>query len=320
MRAVTVLVTLGLVALGLVALGLVAGCGHTVREVVRDGIDEVHKDDNLKKLTGAAHDLASAVTTGLIDGLPPDQVPSRLAPLIDNLVRVTLRAAAAGLDAELSPAVARAVRSSVDAALASILSDRTQHDLVELESTVIAAAMRGLSRGIRDELGPSIAGQLEKSLGPALQRAVLDRLGPSIAAALDANLQPLHDAAASAGAGLVDGINAKAQPALDEALAKIRAELGTAKQDVYSIFELVLFVVLALAVGVLLVIAVLRHRAAVNATDALQLVTSQIGQMRQEPSVQALAGKIKHAGDGTRAGTYLSAHLRAHPASKISAR
>src|ERR1041385_3930802 len=114
MRAVLVVRSVPIVVCAwLVGVGLAIGCGHTVRDVVREGIDEANKPANLKKLTNAVHDLASALTSGLADGAPTGKLSNQFAPLIDNLVRTTLHAAADGLDADLSPAVARAVRASV---------------------------------------------------------------------------------------------------------------------------------------------------------------------------------------------------------------
>src|ERR1043165_437971 len=239
MRAVLVVRNVQImVCSSLLALGIVSGCGHTVREIVQDGIDEANKPANLKKLTNAVHDLASALTSGLSDGAPAGKLTNQFAPLIDNLVRTTLHAAAEGLDTDLSPAVASAVRASVDAALAPLLADSTRHGIEDLENTLIAAAMQGLTRGIRDQIGPAIADTLDKSLGPALHRAIQGHLGPAIAEALTHDLKPaLVDAArqtaTAVGEGLVDGARGRAEPALDQLLAKLRAELGAAQQGVY---------------------------------------------------------------------------------------
>src|SRR5882757_8434495 len=181
MRAVVVMRTVSIAVLcaGLLVLG--AGCGLTVREAVRDGLDEATRPDNIKKVTSSAHDLASALVAGALDGGPTEKLTSQFAPLVENLVRTTLHAAAAGLNTDLSPAVARAVHASLDAALASLLGEPTRRSLDDLEDALISAAMTGLTRGIRDQIGPAIADTFDKTLGPALQRTIQDHLGPALA-------------------------------------------------------------------------------------------------------------------------------------------
>jgi len=131
-------------------------------------------------------------------------------------------------------------------------------------------------------------------------------------------VETARQTAAAAGAGAFDGVRTRAEPVLERLADRLRAELAQAKQDAHSVIEMILIAALAIAAGVLGVVAWLRHRAAVGAGDALQLVTSQIGQARDERDVLRLAGRIRAAGQNTRGGEYLSRHLRTHPAIKIS--
>lgn len=301
----------------------VAGCGATVREAVRDGIDEAAKPDNLKKVTRSAHDLASALVAGAIDGgSGAGKLGPVLAPLVDELVRTTMRAAAAGLDTDLSPAVARAVRASLDTALDRLLDAPTRQSLEDTESALISAAMAGLGRGIREQIGPALADTLDKTLGPALERAIRDHLGPALADMLTHDLKPalvvtMRETATAAGEGAFDGVSARARPLIAELEQQLHDDLGQVKRDAHTAFEAVTIAVLAALAGVLAIVALLRHRAAIAARDALHLVAAQIKQASAAPEVQTLVDHISAAGQNTRGGDYLSRHLRAHPAIRV---
>ncbi|HEX4418360.1 MAG TPA: hypothetical protein VH165_10700 [Kofleriaceae bacterium] len=305
-------------------LVLGAGCGATVREAVRDGIDEAAKPENLKKVTSSAHDLAAALVTGALDGgTSASKLPPVLAPLVEDLVRATMRAAAIGLDTDLSPAVERAIRASLDTALDRLLGKSTRRSIEDTENAMISAAMTGLSRGIRDQIGPALADTLDKTLGPALQRAIQDHLGPAIAETLTHDLKPAlvattRETATAAGEGLFDGMSARARPVIDQIESQLRDDLGQAKQGAHTALEVVVIAVLAAIAGVLAVVALLRHRAAVAARDALHLVATQIKQASGSPDVQRLVDHISAAGQNTRGGDYLSRHLRGHPAIRVS--
>lgn len=306
----------------LVTVGLIGACGPTVREIVREGLDEQTKRENWEKLRVPARGLAGEVASGVFDAGTSSQLASRLDASIAQFVGSFLHAASQGLDMEVSPAIARAVRATVDTAFAALLSDGTMRRAEDITDALTAAAMTGLVRGIREQLAPAIAGALESTLGPALQHVIENNLGPAMAATLQNDLTPaLVDAvrrtSTAAGEGFVDGVRNRAEPLVGRGFDRFQVAIDGAEQGTQSILRLVLVTVLAGVTGILVVTLWLRHRAANSGRDALHLVTSEIGRMRTDPSIMELARRIKLAGEGTEAGAFLANHLRAHPSIKL---
>lgn len=318
-------------ALVIAALGL-AGCGPTVREVVRTGIDESSQKANWDKLRAPARELAGEVTRGVLDAGASAELGAKLGDKldasVDRFVRTFLRVASEELDTELSPAAARAVRASVDAAMAGILSDGTKRGVEDIANRLTAAAMVALARGLRDQLAPAVASALDNTLGPAMQRMIENHLGPALAATLKRDLAPalaelgsgLTDAtrrtATAAAEGFVDGIRNRIGPRVDEEIDRLHAVIDKANQDAHSTLRFVGIAVLGAISGLLALALWLRHRTAVAARDALDLVTREIGRTPSEP-ILALAQRIKAAGEGSRAGAFLAEHLRARPSFKL---
>jgi uncharacterized protein YidB (DUF937 family) len=306
----------------LIAAACLGSCAPAVREIVRDSLDESTREANWKKLRAPVRALAGEAAQGIIEAGTSSDVGPKLDAAADRFVRTVLHAASEELDAEISPAMARAVRASVDAALAAIASDGTIRRAEDIADALTAAAMAALARGIRDQVGPAIASALDQSLGPAMQRVIQNDVGPAVAATLQKDLTPAlvdatRRASTAAAEGFVDGVRNRAEPLVDQELARIRKALDGAEQDAHSIARSVVIAVLGSLVGVLAIALWLRHRTAVAARAALHLVTREIGELRTEGAIQELGRRIKTAGEGSAAGTFLAAHLRAHPSSKF---
>jgi hypothetical protein len=332
----------------LVAIVFLGACAGTtrgvVREVVQDSIDEGAKARNWDKLRAPIHDLAGEVAKGVIDGVPIDPAA------VERFVRTVLHAASQGLETDVSPAMAHAVRATVDEVLAAILSDGTKRGVAEITNALTAAAMAGLARGFREQMAPAIANALDTQLGPAMQRLIEKNLGPAFAATLQRDLGPAFAAtlrdnlgpafAATLRDNLGPAFAATLRNDLGPAFAnaaqrtstavgagfvegtkplvdRVQSMIDRADQDAHSILRIVLVVILAIVTGVLAVLLWFRHRAANTGRDALQLVTSEIGRMSAEPVIVELARRIKAAGEGCKAGAFLADHLHAHPSSKV---
>jgi hypothetical protein len=300
-----------------------AACAPAVREVVRDGMDESTRRGNWDKLRTPARELAGEVTRGVLDAGASSQLVAQLDASIDRFVRTVLHAASQELDGEVSPAMSRAVRAAVDAALAAILDDGTIRRVENIADALTAAALAGFARGIRDQVGPAMASALDRSLGPAMQRAIENNVGPAVAATLRKDLTPaLADAArcasAAAGEGFAAGAGKAIENGIEPLLGRAQQVLDRADQDSHAIARSVLVATLGMIAGVLAIGLWLRHRTAVAARAALQLVTREIGEMRTAPAVQELGRRIKTAGEGSTAGAFLADHLRAHPSSKFT--
>jgi hypothetical protein len=306
----------------LVVVGFISACGPTVREIVREGVDEQTRPANWEKLRVPVRELAGEVANGVIEAGTSSRRASSLDASIDRFVRTILHAASEDLDAEVSPAMARAVRASVDAALAAILSDGTMRRVEDITEVLTAAAMAGLARGIRDQIGPAIASALETSLGPAMQHVIQHNLGPAMAATLQNDLTPalvdaMRRSSTAAGEGFLDGVRTRAEPVVDRELERLQRVIDGAEQDAHSFLRFVPVAILASVAGMFAVGMWLRHRAARAGRDALHLVTREIGRMSREPAIVELAQRIKITGEGTAAGAFLADHLRAHPSIKL---
>jgi len=317
----------------LTAMVLLAGCGGTTRTIVRDSIDEGTQRANWDKLRAPIRELAGEVANGVIAAGTSAELAPGLDAAVDRFVRTVLRAASQGLDADVTPALARTLRATIDEAIAAILSDTTAHRASDIIDAVTAAAMAGLARGLRDQIGPAIASALDANLGPAMQRVIEHNLGPAIARTLEHDLGPAfartldttipalaraaQATAAAAGEGFVEGVNRSAGPLVDHQLGRLQQALDRAEQDAHSLLRFLPVAILAIVSGALSVLLWWRHRVATTGRDALHLVASEIGRMSAEPTIHELARRIKTAGEGRKAGAFLADHLRAHPSIKV---
>jgi hypothetical protein len=114
----------------------------------------------------AVHDLASALVLGVFDGA---------------------RTGSAGMGRELdvTPAVAGLSYRVVDSALDAALSDEHIARIETLGEGSTHAAVRGLARGVEQDLGPALAASLERDLGPALAIVIERDVLPALARGLD---------------------------------------------------------------------------------------------------------------------------------------
>jgi hypothetical protein len=306
----------------MIGVALATGCGHAISEAVHDSIDEGTKRTNWEKLRVPLHDLAGEIARAVIEAVPQSQLAAQLDPIVDRTVHTILHALSDELDREASPAIARTVRASIDAALASLLSDGTVRRVEEISDVIFTAAMTGLARGIRQQIAPALANALDSSLGPAMQRAIQNNLGPAMAATLDHDFTPVlvkisRQTAAAAGEGLAEGVRSRAEPMIDHTVVRIQAALDRAEQDAHSIFAPVVVAILAGLAGVLAVVLWLRHRAALAGRDAVHLMASELGRLAPEPAILELARRIKVSGEGTAGGQFLAKLLRSHPSIKV---
>ncbi len=156
---------------------------------------------NSPEMRLAMHDLASALVTGIVDGL---QSASGY-----NSARMS-RSIATGLDRRLTPALGRLTQHVTDSALTAAM---TEEQIVRMEGVaerVGGAAMRGIARGLDEELGPAVARTLERDLGPALAIVIERDLLPAIGRSLSTDdlLATVADTSRAAATGIVEGAGA----------------------------------------------------------------------------------------------------------------
>lgn len=316
-----------LLVVAVVALG--GACAPSLREVVRDTVDEHTRPENLRKLRVLARVLAAEITKGVEDGALSPESRQDIERAIDEYVRRFLAAVAAETGKDLSPAIADTVRASVRAAVDEILNDRTVRRAEEVMDRLSAAAFSDLSRGmesmvtdLRSAIGSAMADVLKTDLGPAM-RDVLDKeIGPALAAMIDRDFVPVIEngtrrASTAAAEGFMDGLTRRLDPLLDRVQTRIDATASNARQSARSIAELLVVAALAFVATCFGFALVLIARRAKSRHEALHLVVREISSMSQAPAIQRLAERIHRAGEGNRGGDYLESHLRRHPELRV---
>lgn len=196
------------------------------RGVVQEGLETLDQAANRARLgrvlnstemREAVHDLTEAFILGVVDGA----VAARRDPDRQGDVGEAVRE---GIDKHLTPAMTRMVGRMVDSALDASLADEHLIRAEMLSERATYGAVRGLARGIEDELGPALATTLKTEVGPALAQVMEHDILPAIGRGLDtpemqqvvANLTRSFATEFVGGAG--DAIDVKAES--NEALGK----------------------------------------------------------------------------------------------------
>jgi uncharacterized phage infection (PIP) family protein YhgE len=197
------------------------------------------------------HSVAASVDDALAKAIPLlDRADSRVATVNDRLVAVSTAAATLGTGANVPPAIAQRVSSTVAAVSEDYLSLRTGY--ADARARVVSAADRLQTL---DAIVPFIT--IPQGPGDALQ-ALDDRvqaLDDRITTILQAT--PGLDAAAATGAA-VAGRVAEAQSTLADVQARltnVEARLQQTRADIASAADTVSTVITLLALALLLVLA-----------------------------------------------------------------
>jgi hypothetical protein len=96
----------------------------------------------------------------------------------------------ARIDRRITPGAARMTRSVVDTALTEALADEHIDKVEEIAERTTRAMIRGVAKGLEEDLGPALAITLERDLGPALAITVERDLGPAAAVTLSRDILP----------------------------------------------------------------------------------------------------------------------------------
>lgn len=159
---------------------------HLSRGLIQEGLETLDTPENRARLgrilgsqSDAVRDLSEALVLGMFDAVGSagfDGVISR-----EELAASLSEA----MDRHVTPAMARLARRTIDSALDSALSDTNIGRLETLGERSTHAAIRGLSTGIEEDLGPALAAALEEDIGPALAIVVERDLLPAVARGIE---------------------------------------------------------------------------------------------------------------------------------------
>ena len=305
----------------------VAGSGCLgVRPGIRQSLDEYARPSNWQKLREPAQELAEAMTKGVIDGVAEAVNDKRIAAAIDMYVTAFTHTVSRELGSELGPEIQRQVRGMVGAVVQDLLAqpvlDRMEMMVDRITHVAIAGLGQETARLLTTDLGPAIATVIERQLGPAM-RSVIEQVGPAMAStvrdqlavaigqSLDRELGPrlvsLSERSAEAAAhGLVRG-------SIDELRPKLSELTALGERGLHTVSWIVPICTFAILSTLLAVLLVLKHHAARRGYAALELVVSNISDMRDDESVKRLLECIRYSGNRNEGGNALSSFLRKRP-------
>lgn len=159
---------------------------RVVDSAIDSGLEALTRPENQRRLgvllsspavTGGVHDIAFALVDGVFDGLN-GRVKIELDPAgfwkgFDGAVRK-----------HVGPAVGTVTRNAVDAAMSSALSEANGERIDALAAHATHGAIKGLARGIKEDLAPALAYSIEHELAPAGAAALENHLMPAFARGL----------------------------------------------------------------------------------------------------------------------------------------
>lgn len=127
------------------------------------------------ELRGALRELTASIVTGAFEGLESARMTdAELAKAIGK-----------GIDKHITPAAARLTHRVVDAALTEAFADERIEQIEALAERTTRAVIRGVARGLEQDLGPALAVTVERDLGPAVAATLSRDILPAVGRGLD---------------------------------------------------------------------------------------------------------------------------------------
>jgi hypothetical protein len=235
------------------------------RGIIDEGLETLDTPENQARLArvlsssqmqDAVRDLTASLVLGVFDGVRTGSAGVTLDGDRSESIR-------RGIERRVTPAVGRMTRRLIDSALDAALTDEHIARIEILGESATHAAVRGLGRGIEEDLGPAMAATLERDVGPALAIVIERDLLPAIGRGLDtpqmhavvANLA--HSIAAEFVSGAGDAIDEEAQES--EAQGK-ESKLKVFGNQVARGYAIALFLAFALGtMAIVLTVVLVRN-------------------------------------------------------------
>lgn len=213
-------------------------------------------------VTGGVHDIALAIVDGVLDG-----VEGRVKFDVDTAG--LWKGFDHAMKSHVSPAVGRATKTAVDAAMSSALSEENGVRIESLAAHATLGVMRGLAQGIREELGPALAHTIEHDLAPAGAAAMENEIMPAFARAI--NEPDMQAAIAKTMSSIARNLVRGGDAGMETAKAEAQAEGKVGTLDVFGD---------RLSMGITVVVVVTLAFAVVLILLVVMLVRSNRGQQR----------------------------------------
>lgn len=121
-------------------------------------------------MQAAARDITASIVGGVFDGVDQARASGQLPklPAADDIGRSIGRT----LDRDISPAAGRLVKTTIDSALDTALSEESSGRIEAMVHRIGASVTTSLANALRDEVGPALAVTLERDILPAIGRGL----------------------------------------------------------------------------------------------------------------------------------------------------
>jgi hypothetical protein len=120
---------------------------------------------NSPAIEEAAHDVSAAVVRGVMDAITSEEYKGAFAGSGEKIGH--------SLSHDIAPGMATVARRTLNASLATTMSEENQERMKATVHGVVVAALAGTAEGLEHELGPAMARTLERDLVPAIARAMM---------------------------------------------------------------------------------------------------------------------------------------------------
>jgi hypothetical protein len=182
---------------GMVAIGSAQAAPKTMSEkigervsrgVVEESLEALDKQENRERLgrimnspqmRAAMHDLTASIVIGVFDGVRQAQTKGLMGKTD------VAKSVGDGMNDHITPAVGKMTYRIVDSAISASLSDKNIKKVGQLGEGATHAAIRGVAKGLEQDLGPALAVTLDRDLGPAIAQMIERDIMPAVGRGLN---------------------------------------------------------------------------------------------------------------------------------------
>jgi heme exporter protein D len=162
--------------------------GRVSRGAINESLEALDTPENRQRLgriinspqmRDAIHDLAASIVLGVFDGV---REARKTGTTSDDEIGQSIRKQ---LDKHVTPAVGRLTYRVVGAAVSASLTDKHIAQIEKLAEGATHGVIRGVAKGLEQDLGPALAATIDKDLGPALAVMISRDIMPAVGRGLD---------------------------------------------------------------------------------------------------------------------------------------
>jgi hypothetical protein len=158
------------------------------RGVIQESLETLDEPENRARLgrimsspqmRDALQDLSASIMRGVFDAV-------REARKTGAIGKAEIgKSIGAALDEHVTAAAGRLTYRVVESAMSATLADEHLPQIEKLGETATRAAIRGLARGVEEDLGPALAATIEKDIGPAVAVVLARDILPAVGRGLE---------------------------------------------------------------------------------------------------------------------------------------